>query len=106
MQLLSLLLAAGVASCSAFAPPSVTTTATVVGAVAAKTSPVILHMANEQDLLRWARASRSAGVDDRVVNLKRPLGLVLNQDDDGNVFVETVAAKGNAARSGNVSSDC
>lgn len=61
-----------------------------------------LYMANDKDLMRWARASRSAGVDDRVVDLKRPLGLVLNEDDDGNVYVETVAPKGNAARTGMV----
>jgi hypothetical protein len=55
-----------------------------------------------EDLLRWARASRSAGSDDNVVELNRPLGLVLNQDASGNVYVETVAPKGNAARSGKV----
>ena len=59
-------------------------------------------MANDKDLLRWARASRSAGADDRVVELKRPLGLILEEDDDGNVYVETVAPRGNAARTGMV----
>jgi len=63
-------------------------------------SLVALQMANDDDLLRWARASRTAGIDDRVVELKRPLGLVLNEDDSGNVYVETVAPKGNAARTG------
>lgn len=67
-------------------------------------SPVSsLSMAqSEEDLLRWARSSRSAGSDDNVVELLRPLGLVLNQDDNGNVYVETVAPKGNAARTGKV----
>ena len=50
--------------------------------------------------MRFSRASRSAGINDRVVELKRPLGLVLNEDDNGNVYVETVAARGNAARTG------
>jgi hypothetical protein len=59
-------------------------------------------MANDEDLMRWARSSRSADVNDRVVELKRPLGLVLQEDDDGNVYVETVAPKGNAGRSGQV----
>jgi hypothetical protein len=59
-------------------------------------------MANDDDLLRWARSSRSAGVNDRVVELKRPLGLVLQEDDDGNVYVETVAPRGNAGRTGQV----
>ena len=56
----------------------------------------------EEDLLRAARSSRSAGNDDEVVELQKPLGLVLNQDDAGNVYVETVAARGNAARTGKV----
>jgi hypothetical protein len=63
-----------------------------------------LSMAEEKndDLLRWAKASRQAGSDDNVVELNRPLGLILTQDDNGNVYVETVAPKGNAARSGKV----
>jgi hypothetical protein len=67
---------------------------------------VVLSMAgddtNDQEFMRWARASRTASSDDNVVELSRPLGLVLNQDDKGNVFVETVAPKGNAARTGKV----
>lgn len=55
---------------------------------------------NDEELMRFSRASRSAGINDRVVELKRPLGLVLNEDDNGNVYVETVAARGNAARTG------
>jgi C-terminal processing protease CtpA/Prc len=54
----------------------------------------------EKKLLRFSRQQRSANVDDRVVELKRPLGLVLNEDDKGNVYVETVAPRGNAARAG------
>jgi len=62
-----------------------------------------LTVVNEdEDLLRFARSSRSAGIDDNVVELQKPLGLVLNQDDNGNVYVETIAAKGNAARTGKV----
>lgn len=59
-------------------------------------------MANDEDLMRWAKASRSASANDRVVELKRPLGIVLNEDDAGNVYVETIAPKGNAARAGGV----
>lgn len=54
----------------------------------------------DDELLRQSKVSRSAGAGDRVVELKRPLGLVLDQDQDGNVYVETVAPKGNAARTG------
>lgn len=57
---------------------------------------------DDEDLLRFARQSRSAGSDDNVVELMKPLGLVLNQDDDNNVYVETVAPRGNAARTGKV----
>ena len=56
----------------------------------------------ENDLLRWARSKRSADSDDNVVELMRPLGVVLNQDETGNVYVETLAPKGNAARTGKV----
>jgi len=53
-------------------------------------------------MMRWARSARSAGSDDNVVELLKPLGLILNQDANGNVYVETVAPKGNAARTGKV----
>ena len=66
------------------------------------TTTTALNMASEQDFMRWARASRSAQADDNVVELMRPLGLVLNEDDNGNVYVETVAPRGNAARTGQV----
>jgi len=66
-------------------------------------SSTALKMANNDDLLRWARSARGASAEDRVIELKRPLGIVLNEDDSGNVYVETVAPKGNAARTGDVS---
>lgn len=61
-----------------------------------------LSMAGEpdEDFLRYDKQSRSASSGDNLVELRRPLGLVLDEDDDGNVFVQTVAPKGNAARSG------
>ena len=63
-----------------------------------------LRMSNskDEDFMRWAKASRSAGAGDNVVELLRPLGMVLNQDDKGNVYVEQLAPKGNAARTGKV----
>jgi len=64
------------------------------------TTSTQLHMANEDDLMRWARSSRSAQAGDRVVELRRPLGVVLEADDSGNVYVDAVAPMGNAARSG------
>jgi len=65
-----------------------------------RTSSSELCMASEEDVKRWNKAARRAGPNDRVVELRRPLGLVLDEDDNGNVYVETVAARGNAARSG------
>jgi hypothetical protein len=64
----------------------------------------LLANANDKDsdFMRFAKQSRSASVGDNVVELNRPLGLVLNEDENGNVYVETVAPKGNAARTGKV----
>ena len=59
-------------------------------AVVAAPSSTMLQMANDDDLLRWARTSRSAGANDNVVELMRPIGVVLAEDDNGNVFVETL----------------
>lgn len=70
--------------------------------VTSTTSTTSLRMANDEDLLRWARTSRSADADDNVVELMRPIGVVLAEDDNGNVYVETLAPNGNAARSGKV----
>ena len=81
--------------CAGFSTPAVATT---------QRSPLTsLSMSDDDEsFMRWARQSRSASQDDRLVELKRPLGLVLDEDDDGNVFVQTVAPRGNAARSGMV----
>lgn len=98
-SIVAVLLALIVASTSAFSPSNVVPTT----AASATSSSTALRMANDNDLLRWARSARTAGVDDRVVELKRPLGIVLNEDQSGNVYVETVAARGNAARTGMVS---
>lgn len=55
---------------------------------------------SDEDFRRFTKQSRSASAGDNLVELRRPLGIVLNEDDNGNVFVETLAPKGNAARSG------
>ena len=56
----------------------------------------------DADFMKWARAARYATDTDEVIELPRPLGLVLNQDPSGNVYVEKIAPKGNAARTGKV----
>jgi len=82
-----------VASTQAFSAGPITSVATTTQLSMAK---------GDEDFMRWARQSRSAGTEDNLVELVRPLGLVLNQDEYGNVYVETVAPKGNAARTGKV----
>lgn len=37
-----------------------------------------------------------------MVELKRPLGIVLEEDENGNVYVDAIAPRGNAARTGMV----
>lgn len=94
-----------VQAASAFAPVTTITRFESSGVSSCQNiaSSSALSMANDDELMRFSRASRSAGVDDRVVELKRPLGLVLNEDDNGNVYVERIAPRGNAARTGIVS---
>ena len=99
MSLFAVLLVLVAATCAAFSPQHVTAAKTSTSS----SSTTALSMANDNDLLRWARSARTAGVDDRVVELRRPLGVVLSEDASGNVYVETVAARGNAARTGEVS---
>lgn len=73
-------------------------TAAIRNSASSLMSPTALYMADN-----LFRAARSASADDNVVEMVRPLGLVLNQDEVGNVYVEKVAPKGNAARTGKVS---
>jgi len=63
-------------------------------------SPLSMSNSDDEDFRRFTKQSRSASAGDNLVELRRPLGIVLNEDDNGNVFVETLAPKGNAARSG------
>lgn len=92
MKFFLLTLCSFLVSSFAFAPSPMTS----------RQSATALQAENSDDLLRWARQSRQANSDDNLVELMRPLGLVLNQDENNNVYVETVAPKGNAARTGQV----
>ena len=91
-------------SAAAFSPRAAATRTT--------TSTTALTMAadaaddDDKNFMKWARAARYATDEDEVIELPRPLGLVLNQDPAGNVYVETVAPKGNAARTGKVGCCC
>lgn len=44
------------------------------------------------------RAARKPGPLDRVVELQKPLGIVLEEDEKGNVYVKELSPAGNAAR--------
>lgn len=86
----------------ALAAPSTMAFSGVSNALTTSRPLTALSMAEDQEFMRWAKQSRSAGSGENLVELKRPLGLVLDEDDAGNVFVQTVAPRGNAARSGMV----
>ncbi len=100
MKTTSLIILAAVTQCAnAFAPcASIPAIGNTIQTVSESASA--LKMADDDAFSRFSRAQRSAGVDDRVVELRRPLGLVLEEDSNGNVYVDTVAPKGNAARTG------
>mmetsp|Transcript_72959 Transcript_72959/g.110079 ORF Transcript_72959/g.110079 Transcript_72959/m.110079 type:complete len:201 (+) Transcript_72959:227-829(+) len=102
MKIFQTLLLCSLATFSGAFAPVMTTTTTTTKSSTTSTSSSLAMAESEDDLLRWARASRSASADDTVVELMRPLGLVLNEDENKNVYVETVAPRGNAARTGQV----
>jgi hypothetical protein len=105
LKYLVALLLASTAAAAFIVPTSQTTTITLSKSNSSykRTTTTVLQMANDEDLKRWDKSSRSAGATDNVVTLLRPLGLVLAEDANKNVFVETVAPRGNAARTGQVS---
>jgi len=108
-----LLLATTLPQCMvAFSPPSnprsisssygVVTFPTPTSASPQSSTALNLADDNDSNFMRWNRQKRQADVEDRVVELRRPLGIVLEEDEDGNVYVDAVAPKGNAARTGMV----
>ncbi|GMI20053.1 hypothetical protein TeGR_g10404, partial [Tetraparma gracilis] len=51
--------------------------------------PGLFGISDEEEELRKAvKGDRFAAAGDRVVELKRPLGIVLDQDERGNVYVD------------------
>mmetsp|Transcript_24684 Transcript_24684/g.37755 ORF Transcript_24684/g.37755 Transcript_24684/m.37755 type:complete len:203 (-) Transcript_24684:434-1042(-) len=97
-----LILAAIAQTTNAFSPSTVSRVNSNVITSTVTSTSTSLFMADDDDLTRFSRQQRRAGTDDRIVELRRPLGLVLEEDEKGNVFVETVAPRGNAARTGMV----
>ena len=51
-----------------------------------------------EDLKNKFRAARKPGPNDRVIELNKPLGIVLEEDEKGNVYVKDLTPGGNAAR--------
>lgn len=54
------------------------------------------------DFAKSQRFTRKAGADDRSVELRKPMGIDLDEDDEGDVFVVGMDPKGRAAKSGMV----
>jgi hypothetical protein len=55
------------------------------GIVAPHETLTALAMGKDEDLKRAEKSKRFADVDDNLVELKRPLGIVLDQDEQGYV---------------------
>lgn len=55
-------------------------------------------MSAADDLKNKFRAARKPGPNDRVIELNKPLGIVLEEDEKGNVYVKDLTPGGNAAR--------
>jgi hypothetical protein len=55
-------------------------------------------MSDDAPLRNMMRSARKPGPNDRVVEVNKPLGLVLEEDERGNVYVKQVQRGGNAAR--------
>lgn len=49
---------------------------------------------------RANRETRKAGADDRMVELRKPMGMELDEDAEGNVFVKSIEKNGRADKSG------
>jgi len=98
----ALLLGATTSSAFSFQHAATTPSSSTTRSSSSSTALYSQNPYNSNEFLRWAKSSRSAQAGDNVVELNRPLGIVLNQDQYGNVFVETVAPRGNAARTGKV----
>jgi len=62
-----------------------------------------LSMAVRNDgTARANRAARRSGAQDRMVELKKPMGLELDEDKEGNVFIKSIEPKGRADKTGMV----
>ncbi|CAM9502887.1 unnamed protein product [Pylaiella littoralis] len=108
------LLAASTGSLAFTAVPSATSVRTLgssqapsasfSSSVSRKTPRGMLSMVSKKDeetnrqLSNMARAARKVGPNDRVVELRKPMGLVLEEDERGNVYIVEIVPGGNASR--------
>merc|ERR1719231_14692 len=85
-------------------PTAITPLYTLPNMQIQKTSGTSLNMAKanvkNDAYTRQLRSARKAGADDRVVELKKPMGLELDEDEDGNVYVKAITKGGRADKSG------
>jgi C-terminal processing protease CtpA/Prc len=57
---------------------------------------------NNDAFAKKNREMRNAGADDRVVELRMPIGIELDEDESGNVFVKSIEKNSRAEKSGKV----
>jgi len=82
--------------------PAAASSSSVVSSSSSTTTTLFWNSDFNGDFMRREREARGAGNEDNVIELRRPLGLILKEDKDGNVFVDTIAPRGNAARVGGI----
>lgn len=62
---------------------------------------MVLHMANneEEELIKnMARAARKPSATDRVIEMSKPLGLVLEEDEKQNIYIKSAQPGSNAVQ--------
>ncbi|KAG5188192.1 hypothetical protein JKP88DRAFT_353492 [Tribonema minus] len=98
MKFLVLCLAVVVASAAAFV--ACPTSSRLVASNTCSRSASSLRMSDDDEdaLTAAARAARKAGPNDRVVEIRKPLGLVLEENEKGDVFITKVKDNSNASR--------
>lgn len=82
----------------AFSVPLVRTSTAITGS-SSRGRQMVMDIKNDASA-RANREVRRASATDRVVELKKPMGMELDEDKDGNVFVKSIEKGGRADKSG------
>ena len=98
----AVILALLVSSASAFAPAATSPRAPAAALNSWQPNRDFNAFGAADSLSREERSQRFAGAGDRTVTLQKPLGVVLEQDAQKNVYVAAIDAGGNADLSGKV----